>query len=51
MEHESDISASIKLKRAASAARGQVEELASFAKWFKTAQALKTAQARQSTLQ
>ena len=50
-EHESDISVSIKLKRAASAARGQVEELTSFAKWFKTAQVLTNAQAQQSKIE
>jgi hypothetical protein len=43
-EHESDISASVKLKEAASAARGQAEELTTFVKWFKTAQTLKNAQ-------
>lgn len=44
-EHESDISASIKLKKAASDARGQAEELTSFARWFKTAQALRSVNA------
>lgn len=43
-EHESNISASVELKRAGSATRGPAEELTSFAKWFKTARVLKAAQ-------